>query len=212
MKPFFTHACLLTAPAAALLTLLVGSLAYAAPGDPDATFGSGGNVITSFGSYADLGQAVTVQSDGRIIVAGSAGNGSDTDFALVRYTASGELDTSFNESGKLTTSIGNGDDAVNGVVVQSDGKIVVAGYAHNGTNYDIAVVRYLSSGSLDTSFNGTGKITTAIGTNHDFANSVALQSDGKIIVAGHSWNGSNYDAVVVRYASTGALDTGVTCE
>ncbi|MEJ7665424.1 MAG: delta-60 repeat domain-containing protein [Hymenobacter sp.] len=73
------------------------------------------------------------------------------------------------------------------VAIQSDGKIVAAGYSYNdGTDDDFAVVRYNPNGTLDTSFNGTGKVVTPVGSSGDCANSVAIQSDGKIVAAGGS--------------------------
>ena len=85
-----------------------------------------------------------MQSDGKIVVAGSSSNGSNYDFALVRYTTNGALDTSFGTGGKVTTPIGSGDDNAYSAVVQSDGKIVVAGSSYNGMAWDFALVRYES--------------------------------------------------------------------
>ena len=107
------------------------------------------------------------------------------------WAADGDLDTSFDTDGKLTTAIGSGADIAYSVVLQSDGKILVAGNSYNGSNDDFAIVRYNTDGSLDTSFDTDGKKTTAIGSGADVANSVVLQSDGKILVAGYSNNGSN---------------------
>ena len=101
------------------------------------------------------------------------------------------LDTSFDTDGKVTTPIGSGGDVAYEVVLQSDGKIVAAGYSHNGTNYDFAVVRYNTNGSLDTSFDTDGKVTTPIGSSGDEGRSVVLQSDGKIVAAGYSHKGPN---------------------
>lgn len=196
------------APLATLLTLLclLALPASSAPGDLDPIFGSGpGIAITPVGSGESHGKSVAVQSDGKIVVAGSSSNGSNSDFVLVRYTATGGPDTSFGGgTGKVTTPIGNG----NSVAVQIDGKIVVAGSSYNGSNSDFALVRYTTAGALDTSFGGgTGKVITPIGNGNDYGNSMALQSDGKIVVAGSSHNGSNSDFALVRYTSTGELDT-----
>jgi len=95
----------------------------------------------------------------------------------------GDLDLSFGGgTGKVTTDFGTGIDECRGVEVQSDGKIVAAGYAFNGNNADFAVVRYNSNGSLDTSFGENGKVITAIGNNNDFGICMAIQSDGKIFL------------------------------
>src|SRR5947207_1066323 len=83
---------------------------------------------------------------------------------------------------------------------QTYGKIVVAGYSYNGSNYDIALVRYNTDGSLDNFFGISGKVTTAIGSNNSQANSIAIQSDGKIVVVGSCNAGiTGYDFVLVRY-------------
>jgi uncharacterized delta-60 repeat protein len=85
------------------------------------------------------------------------------------------------------------------VAVQSDGKIVAAGYSESGSNRDVALVRYATDGSLDPSFGSGGKVITAIGAADDYGGSVVVQSDGKIVVAGDSYNGSNWDIALVRY-------------
>ncbi len=109
----------------------------------------------------DEAKSVTVQSDGRILVAGRSYTGVNFDFALVRYDSNGSLDTSFDGDGKLTNTIGIGHDEAESVAVQSDGKIVVAGRSTVGTGFDlvnvIAVIRFDSNGSLDISFDGDGK-------------------------------------------------------
>src|ERR1051326_8840992 len=116
--------------------LLLCGLAFArspasgAPGELDTTFGTGGIVITDFGSRARC-YGLAVQRDGKIVVAGWASNGSNRDFALARYTANGALDPSFVTNGKVTTAIGNSDELAFDVVVQSDGKIVAAGWSSN---------------------------------------------------------------------------------
>ena len=116
--------------------------------------------------------------------------------------ADGDLDTSFDSDGKVTTEVGSTNDYAGSVTIQSDGKIVAAGYSNNGSNDDFALVRYNTDGSLDASFDGDGKVTTAIGSGTDQAFSVAIQSDGKIVAAGYSNNGSNWDFALVRYAGT----------
>ncbi|MCP4389013.1 MAG: hypothetical protein GY802_12015, partial [Gammaproteobacteria bacterium] len=174
------------------------------------TFSAAGDGIltTGFGSGDDSGQSVTVQSDGKILVAGHSHNGTDLDFSLTRYNTDGTLDTSFGTGGIVTTAIGSGDDRGNSVTVQSDGKILVAGYSWNGADNDFALARYNADGSLDTSFDGDGILTTDFGANSDVGQSVTVQSDGKILVAGYSYNGSNIDFALARYNTDGSLDTG----
>ncbi len=180
---------------------------YNPDGSLDAGFGSGGKVTTSFGSGDDDAYAVALQPDGKIVAAGSSWNGSNYDFALARYNTDGSLDASLNGSGKVTTSFGSFNDSADAVALQPDGKIVAAGISNNGTDNDFALARYSADGSLDTSFNGTGKVTTSFGSGYDAADSIALQPDGKIVAAGYGWNGSDYDFALARYNTDGSLDT-----
>ena len=176
--------------------------AWAADGDLDTSFGTGGKVTTAIGSADDTAYSVVLQSDGKIIAVGQSDNGANTDFAVVRYNADGSLDTSFDTDGKVTTAIGSSSDNARSVVLQSDGKIILSGYSVGATR-DFAVVRYNADGSLDTSFGTGGIVTTPIGSGTDEAYSVVLQSDGKIIAAGYSNNGpNNNDFAVVRYSVT----------
>ena len=122
-------------------------------------------------------------------------------------------DVGFDIDGVVVSSgiAGGSDDGGYNVAVQPDGKVVVAGYSHNGSNYDLAVWRYNDDGSLDTTFNGTGYLTRdsdAGGNHHDFGNGVAIQADGKIVIAGESRSASNLqDMAVWRFNSDGSLDT-----
>ncbi|MFN9436542.1 MAG: delta-60 repeat domain-containing protein, partial [Planctomycetota bacterium] len=180
---------------------------YNADGSLDNSFGTGGIVTTDIGASHDNGYSVTLQPDGKIVVGGSASNGSDLDFALVRYNADGTIDTSFGTGGKSTTSFGTGIDLCNSVTMQPDGKIVLAGYAKTGTTDVFALMRCNADGTLDTSFGIDGKLTTDIGPSHETGQSVTIQSDGKIVVAGLSSVGSTDDFALVRYNANGSLDT-----
>jgi uncharacterized delta-60 repeat protein len=163
------------------------------------------SVTTPIGTSTDEAHSVAIQSDGKIVAAGASSNGSRYDFALVRYNTDWTLDTTFNGTGKVTTSVGTDNASAFAVAIQTDGKIVAAGFSI-GSNADFALVRYNADGTLDTSFNGTGKVTTPIGSGNDFVYSVTIQSDGKIVAAGSRQDGS-IDAVLVRYNANGTLDT-----
>jgi uncharacterized delta-60 repeat protein len=179
---------------------------YNDDGSLDTDFNGSGTVTTSIGVFNDIGFSVTL-SDGKILVAGQSYNGTHQAFALVRFNEDGSLDTTFNGSGKVTTDVGAGSDTGYFVTVQPlDGKILVAGVSSNGSNNDFAIVRYNTDGSLDTSFNGTGKVTTPIGAADEVGYSIALQPDGKILVVGGAENGSDHDFAVVRYNANGSLD------
>src|SRR3972149_6220011 len=109
---------------------------------------------------------------------------------------SGSLDTTFSGDGLTSTAIGAGSDQARGIAIQSDGRYVLAGWSDTGGgNKDLALVRLNADGSLDTSFSGDGKQTTPIaaGSLADQAYAVAIQPDGKIVVAGSAHNGTNDD-------------------
>src|SRR5882724_5432772 len=188
---------------------------YNTNGSLDTSFGSGGIVTTFFpqGSYAF---AVALQSDGKIIAAGThfvdfnPGDMSDTDFALARYNPDGSPDTTFGNGGTVTTDFFGTEDDVFSVLIQADGKIVAVGSANDPADfYDFAAVRYLSNGTLDTTFGVAGKVSTDFGDRgFDRAHSAALQVDGKIVAAGFatSVDGIRENFAVARYTSSGVLD------
>ena len=196
-----------------LLVFLFGSLSYllAQDGALDLTFNSTG-YVTFLGAGADYGKSVAIQPDGKIVIAGICNNGSYSDFGVVRYNSDGTIDTGFGTNGKVTTPVSPYNDGAYGAAIQSDGKIVVAGFASNGTSSDFAVVRYTSTGVLDNTFNTNGIVITPIVSNDDdMAYSVAIQPDDqKIVVAGfarlNGTLGGNYDFTVVRYNTDGSLD------
>jgi uncharacterized delta-60 repeat protein len=176
---------------------------YNPNGSLDTSFGGTGIVITQIGSGGFSGVAsLKIQSDGKIIAAGSSRNSSNNNFTLVRYNTNGSLDTSFGGTGKVVTPVGSSCGSANSVAIQSDSKIVAAGYSCNGDEglTDFAVVRYNGNGSLDSTFNGTGKVITPLTGGHDHINSVVIQGDGKIVVAGSTDYGSDfYNFTLVRY-------------
>ncbi|MEH2461293.1 DUF4347 domain-containing protein [Nostoc sp.] len=180
---------------------------YNSDGTLDTSFNATGKVTTNFNGSNAVGYSITVQSDGKILVAGESDNGSNYDLTIARYNSNGTLDTSFNTTGKVTTDFNNSSDGGNSITVQSDGKILVGGISYKASNYDFAIARYNSNGTLDTSFNKTGKVTTDFNNSSDGGNSITVQSDGKILLAGTSNNGSNYDFAIARYNSNGTLDT-----
>ena len=178
---------------------------YNSNGSLDTTFDGDGKVTTAIGTGADSGQAVALQPDGKILVAGYAMM-STNDFAIVRYNSDGSLDTTFDGDGRVTAGLGTAGDFAYALLVQPDGKILLAGSAATSVP-EFGVARFNNDGSLDTSFDGDGKVTTAVRTNGDVGRALALQSDGKILVAGYSYNGSNNDFALVRYNANGSLDS-----
>ncbi|WP_063886634.1 DUF11 domain-containing protein [Streptomyces aureus] len=179
----------------AALVLSCPWVAVAAPGDLDPSFDGDGRVTTDFGGTTDEAFAMAVQPDGKIIAVGRVSPGSD--FALARYNADGSLDTTFDTDGKVTTDFGGGEEAA-GVVVQADGKIVAAGRVGS----DFGLARYNADGSLDTTFDTDGKVTTDFG-GLDVAQGVAVQADGRIITVGRTVS----SLALARYNADGSLDT-----
>jgi uncharacterized delta-60 repeat protein len=172
---------------------------YLPDGSLDLSFGAGGIVTTT--AAAGMAQAVALQPDGNILAAGGS--------ALVRYKPNGSLDPSFGTGGIVTTS---GIWESNGLVLQPDAKIVVAGASSSsllGEAFGLA--RYNPDGSLDSSFGADGQVATDVWAGD--ASSVALQADGDIVAAGPGSldsgpNAAPYQFALIRYRANGSLDTG----
>lgn len=176
-------------------------------GNLDPSFGTGG-FVTAPGPSDDHAVAVAVQSDGKIVLASSSFNGGNKDFVVMRFSSEGAPDSAFGNNGRVITQVGSGDDVAYALAIQGDGKIVVAGPCLVGGVFQFGVVRYNSNGSLDPSFGTGGKVTTPVGTGTDYASAVAIQADGKIVVAGTASNGANgFDFAAVRYKPNGNLDS-----
>ncbi len=154
--------------------------------------------------------AIAPQPDGKLVLAGSVGSGSSTDFLVLRILGDLKLDTSFSGDGWTTTSMGTSMEQASGVALQGDGKIVAAGYMWGGdaADFDVAVARFSADGSLDTTFNGTGKVVTAVGPGRDVGRDVAVDPDsGKIVVGGSTTPAAGGDDFfALRYTATGGLD------
>lgn len=260
------------------VVLIVFASTALADGTLDSTFGVNGLVTTNLGGDDDTAQAVAVQTDGKIVVAGYSNNGAFNNVAVARYNADGTLDSTFGTLGTLNFSIGadptasassassiaiqpdgkiliggksqqpgpndsygsdftlirlntdgtfdtsfgvnnNGialadfttgnfqvNDAILTIALQPDGKIVAGGLT--GANFDIALARFNSTGTLDTSFGNGGKVVTPIGTQNEIINTLKIQSDGKIVAAGYTQASNFNNCVVLRYNTDGSLDSG----
>lgn len=182
---------------------------YNSDGTPDNTFGTNGAVTTDFNSGSDEARAVTLQPDGKIVVAGWAFDGFRYNFALARYLATGALDPSFGTGGKKTVVIQTGSSSkAYAMTLQPDGKIVLGGTVINA-NADFALVRLNADGSLDNSFNGSGKLVKDIAGRNDGINAMILQNDGTIVVAGHEISyapAAAGNVVVARFTASGSPD------
>jgi uncharacterized delta-60 repeat protein len=187
---------------AALALALAACGATASGGEPDASFGTGGRVVTRFSSKSDGAMAVAVQNNGMIVVAGQSGDR----FAVARYTRSGQLDPSFGADGTVVTRFGsNAYDTAQAVAIQRDGRIVVAGYTDARGHFPrFALARYTEDGELDATFGTSGKVITDLTgyPHYAYASAIAIQPDGKIVVAG-----GLASSALVRYTASGAVDT-----
>ncbi|HEY2160045.1 MAG TPA: hypothetical protein VGH24_01965 [Solirubrobacteraceae bacterium] len=242
--------------------LLTGSAtAGSAPSvTPDTSFNGGNPVLLTFptpagasGSGVMFATAVARQSDGKVVVGGAYNFSGVSDFDVARLNTNGTLDTSFGSGGYATVSpIGGGNNALEGLAIQSDGKIVLAGRASSsGQTQRIALARlttsgaldsgfgsggvlldtsdseavavaldandkilttgsggdvhrYTAAGAIDTTFNGTGKS----GSLMQYGTAIALQSDGKIVIAGSTFISPNSHALIGRFNSDGSTDAG----
>lgn len=159
----------------------VAVVRYHPDGSLDTTF-DGDGIVRSNLTITDAGTAVIVQPDGKIVVGGRGDLGGNNRFLIVRYNADGSLDTTFDGDGFQTVDIGSGQDIVNGLALQQDGKIIAVGESDGPDGF--GVVRLNTDGSLDTTFSGDGKFNQGVGVSGAQAISVAVASDGKIVVAG----------------------------
>jgi uncharacterized delta-60 repeat protein len=207
----------------ALAVLVAGSFVLtglmprvkAAAGDVDPTFGNGGEVITDFpGKSRSTAQGIAIQADGKIVVAGSSLGHTDLSadfevFSLARYHQDGTLDATFGTGGRVNTIFPNAfSNRCFAVAIQPDGKIVAGGDAFLQFSQNFALARYNVDGSLDASFasGGTFVLPLPIG-DEPVINALAIQTDGRIIVAGQAeLSPSKQDFFVLRLNSDGTLD------
>jgi uncharacterized delta-60 repeat protein len=177
---------------------------YSTSGTLISSFGSNGITTTTIGSQSQATSGA-LQSTGDIIVAGFTFLSGQTQFAVVRYTTAGVLDATFGTNGIVTQLIGDGC-AVNGCVTQSDDSIILAGNCVINGQPQIALMRLLNTGSVDTTFGTNGIVTLAIGQSA-ICNAVALQSSGEIIVGGFAAINGVTQMIVAGFTNAGVLDT-----
>jgi uncharacterized delta-60 repeat protein len=180
---------------------------YRNHGRSDGSFGTGGRVVVNLPGFYDVPSATAIQSDGKIVVAGTGGYGS---FAVVRFNIDGSLDASFGGDGIVRTNLTSGIEIAFGLAIQTDGKIVVVGLSGGQVGDKWGLVRYNGDGTLDSSFGGgDGIVRTDITHRADEADAVQIQPDGKIVVSGIA-NRFCCDSkfALARYATDGTLDLG----
>lgn len=202
---------------ASALSITAAAFPPQIPGNFDPAFLKTSNL--AIGSGTNQANAMALQPDGKIVLAGQCANGLNADFCLARLNADGTLDTSFTGPGAaaagkfmLPTGGAAGDNRANAITLQPDGKIIVAGACFNGgANFDFCIARLHPNGSRDANFvgpggAGNGFFLLSIGAAIDSANAVALQSDGKIVLAGQCSVGVNTKFCAARLNPDGTLD------
>lgn len=194
---------------------------YNIDGTPDASFGNGGKVFTSFNTVASSVRSMVIQTDGKIVAAGQLQVTSSTDiqFGLARYNTNGSIDSSFGMNGKVITKFGNGYNGLPGkIVIKPDGGFIVAGSKDSGflstEKQDIALVQYKPNGILDSAFGLNGIVITDILNRNEQCYSLAVQEDGKIVAGGSSAvpNTATLAFTAIRYYSNGIVDSSFGTE
>jgi uncharacterized delta-60 repeat protein len=170
-------------------------------GTPDTTFDADGLAKPS-ASASETANAVALQADGKIVVAGEKSD----EMTVTRFNSDGTVDTGFGTAGQATPDFPSADSSAEDVVVQPDGNMVLAGYRYVGGRDDFAVARIDPDGALDPNFSGDGVIVTDLGASDDRAMSAAIQTNGKIVVGGSG--GPAGDLYALRYNADGSPDTG----
>ncbi len=178
-----------------------------ADGALDNSFGTDGKVAFNFGIDHDIATTLGIQSDGKIVLGGHTYIRSNPrlayDFAVARLNTDGSLDNTYGNNGVATTQIVDEANYANGLVIQADDKVVLAGRTVKEFDYDFAMVRFNTDGTLDATFGNGGKVSTDVDGKEDHGYAIALQPDNKIILAGHSYSAGADDSsiVVARYTN-----------
>jgi uncharacterized delta-60 repeat protein len=185
----------------------------ATDGAIDGTYGSGGTASLPFAGDAtttSYANDALVDGSGRTLIAATVAHGANPQrYAMVRFTAGGQPDTAFDGDGLVETPFGGGNASTNTIATGPGDTIVVAGDANGNTTFGVA--RYHEDGSIDTSFDGDGLITTAIpGYANASATAVQVAADGRVNVAGYGRNGPTPTFVLARYLASGAIDASAS--
>ena len=179
---------ILSAVLAPFCFAIVG-IAYTDEGEIDKSFGTGGIVTTNRNGLVS-GQAMRIQKDDKIVVGGYRRDAISglTNFAMVRYNTDGALDADFGNKGTVITEV-LGQSVANALAIQPDGKIILGGWNQRGIDtiidFDFALARYNSDGTLDQSFGDGGKTTTDL-SGSDEGTALATKADGRIVLAGRA--------------------------
>src|SRR5262245_30355624 len=185
----------------------IGLVRYLPNGNLDPLFGTGGKVTTAIGTFAQ-GEGVAVRPDGRIVAVATVDVGGDLSFGILRYLSSGALDATFGTGGVTLTTFPGADAFATDVALDTAGGAFVCGSVSNGVSTFLVVAHYDQFGLLDPAF-GTGGITTISLAGPAVGNTLARQSDGKIVVGGTLYTGPSFTngaAPLVRLQANGRAD------
>ena len=182
-------------------------------GTLDNSFADNGTKVFNMGQGYDFMTNIALQSDGKIIAGGHTWLANQPtlqyDFAAARLNQDGSIDNTFGNQGITTVNLIYGGNYVTGMVVQDDDKIVLSGNAEGPEDYDLGMARLTADGILDTSFGTDGITVTDINKDIDQVEGVALQPDGKILVAGHTAGANFPEFLVARFLNDEDSDPAV---
>lgn len=190
----------------ALACCLFSVVAFAVPGDVDASWNGSGQTITAIGSGDADANGLASAPDGRVYQVGLCRDGADYHFCVIRYTADGKLDPSWNGAGQLISPIGLGRSYAMAIALAPSGSAFVAGSCQLGSEWHYCVAKYSPSGEFDESWNGSGYVITTIGPKSSHPRAIALQADGKVLVTGACRVNVVDDYCTIRYMPDGTLD------
>jgi uncharacterized delta-60 repeat protein len=174
-------------------------------GQLDKSFGNNGLVLTEISDQKEIGESVAIQPDGKIVVVGTTQHNPGPDIVLARYDEYGQLDYYFGNAGTVITNITPGPDIGKSLVIQRDGKIIVAGFSYSADNLFMTLLRYDSNGILDPTFGKSGIVITSFSSRVGKLDLV-LQSDEKIILVGSSEIDNAHHFTVIRFNNNGVID------
>lgn len=176
------------------------AIRYLTDGSVDTTFNHTGLVMCNAGNTYNYGKAMQVMPDGKVVLAGTGTfSVGGSNFVLARYNIDGSFDTTFGQGGIVTLDYDGDEEDALALALLPNGKLAIAGYATIGSEIEMETVRLNNDGSIDSAFGLNGKITTDVHGEIDIARAIAVQPDGKIVLAGHSSTGPYNDLAVVRY-------------
>ncbi|HIA58805.1 MAG TPA: hypothetical protein EYO00_02770, partial [Gammaproteobacteria bacterium] len=175
-------------------------------GKPNATFADNGVFRTTLeGNNNRAISAVSVEPD-KLLIGINTGNGSNTNFGILRLNSNGTLDSNFGTNGLVITE-SDSIDQLQQIAIQPDGKVILGGTRFNGETVDILIARYNEDGSIDQSFGNNGTVSIDIGTgSSDFLTDIAVDSNSNILASGYTDSSGAFEPFVSRFDATGNLD------